>query len=112
MTLKYDIQKIRPQKNEPGSVQVIQSIARSGGFIALISILIITAILEGVALVTSFVVSLAEQNIDDSQINVQNILDTESCQQIELLRLATDPQYKGNENIILPNGACTTTPID
>ena len=80
---------------------------RQGGFFA-VSVLIIVAVLEGAALATSLTLSLVTQTVTDSQRGVQTIFDSESCDQIELLRLATDPYYAGNETVVLPDGTCVT----
>lgn len=71
------------------------------GFIALISAIIISAILILVSTVASFRSFFGRSNILDAELKEQSVAMAEACADQALLEIANDPSYSGNATTTL-----------
>ena len=77
------------------------------GFIALISAIIISAILLLVATTGSLSGFYSRFNILDAELKERSVALAEACADHALLRLANDITYTGNETVVVGAQSCT-----
>ncbi|OGI69752.1 hypothetical protein A2643_03915 [Candidatus Nomurabacteria bacterium RIFCSPHIGHO2_01_FULL_39_220] len=79
---------------------------------ALISAIIISAILLLIVTNQSLTGFYGRSNILDSEMKERSSALAEACADTALLRLAANPAYAGGEKIIIDSGECTIISID
>ena len=85
---------------------VSQTIKNQSGFIALISVIIITAILLVIITTASMSGFFSRFNTADSEFKAQSSALAEACVQKALLKLIVNESYAGNESIPIANTTC------
>ena len=86
-------------------------IKKQNGFIALMSVIIICAILLLIAGALSFAGFYSRYNILDSELKDRSSALAEACVDQTLLKIAVDPSYSGNATSTVGTGQCYTYPI-
>lgn len=82
------------------------------GYIALVSVLIISALVVLVATSASLAsISEADMGLQESQA-WQSFYLTTACAEHGLMKLKDDIEYSGNETLNFTNGSCTILPIE
>jgi len=82
------------------------------GFIALITVLIISAILLMISISSNlFGISESDMGLQKSQASQAFYL-ANLCSEDALMKLKNDINYLGNENLIFDNGSCSILPIE
>jgi hypothetical protein len=76
------------------------------GFVALISVVIISAILLLVAVTLSLSGYYGRYNILDSELKKRSVAIAEACVDTALLNLANNPSYTGNATTTIGSDAC------
>lgn len=85
----------------------------NSGFIALMSAVIVSMILLLIAVNTSKNSFLGRLNILNSEFKERSLVSAEACADVALLKLASDMDYTGNENIIIGSGdICAIKTVD
>ncbi|MBI4086219.1 MAG: hypothetical protein HY433_03210 [Candidatus Liptonbacteria bacterium] len=80
--------------------------SRSGGYIALMSALIISAVMVIIVVTLSQVSFLSRINIADTYFKDKSRALAESCVNTALLDLVFNPSYSGNETITVASDTC------
>lgn len=84
---------------------------KQGGYIALMSAIIISVILLGLTFTLSFRGFFGRFNILDSEFKERSLGLAEACAERALLRLATIPKYAGNETLTIDGESCQIYPV-
>ncbi len=84
---------------------------KNEGFVALISTIIITAILLIVLTTLSLSEFYARYNILDSELKRRSNDIAEACADTAILKIANDSTYTGNETENISDGTCTIGPV-
>jgi len=79
---------------------------KTSGFVALISVIIISAILLLVATNLSFTGFYGRFNILDSEYKEKSLALAEACADEAILNITVDTTYTGDETILLPPSEC------
>jgi hypothetical protein len=92
--------KFKKSKACPAKLQ------RSGGFTALISVIIISAVLLLISSTLSLTGFSGRLNILDSEYKERSLGLAEACMDVALLNLTKDPTYTGGTNINVATNNC------
>lgn len=82
------------------------------GYIAIISSVIISILVLGVALAVSQIGFFSRANILDAEFKERSFALAEACAETALLKLANNRSYAGNENISVGVDQCSILPIE
>lgn len=100
------------EKNRPTAAETAPSAGRSQtGFIALMSVIIISALMLAVSLALSMSGFLARSNITDSEHKERSAALADGCVDDALIRLAASSSYAGNEVITMGDDQCTIVSV-
>lgn len=80
---------------------------QDSGFIAIISVVIIAALLLAISASLSFSGFFTRSNIADGEYKEHSTALAEACIQEALVKLAANPNYTGNETITIGSDSCT-----
>ncbi len=78
----------------------------NGGYIALISVIVISALLIAITFTLSFTGFFLRFNILDYENKNQSVGLAEACVDTTLFKLSSNPSYTGNEDISLGTNTC------
>lgn len=81
------------------------------GFIALVSAIIISAVLLVATVTLSYSSFFVRYNLLDGEYKERSSALAEGCVDAAILKLAGDPSYSGNEPITIGSELCTVRPV-
>ncbi len=99
-------------KNNQSQSLPCQQAGTSGGYIALISTIIISVLMMGVVFATSHAGFIGRFNILNTEFKELSSGLAEACVDMALLKLAQSKSYAGNESISVGNSQCLILPIE
>lgn len=85
---------------------------KNSGYIALISSIIISILVLGIALAISSTGYFSRFDILKNEFKERSFALAEACVDTALLKLAKNQSYNGNENISVGNDQCSILPIE
>lgn len=88
-----------------------KNIKTKDGYIALISAIIISALLTIITLTSSFTGFFGRYNILESEYKERSSALAEACADTAMVKLGLDPLYLGNETILVASDSCRILPI-
>ena len=81
------------------------------GFIALMSAIIVSAVILVVTVTLSYSSFFTRYNLLDSEFKDRSAALAEGCVDMALLKLAVDPSYSGNETVNIGSESCQIRPV-
>ena len=81
------------------------------GYIALMSAIVVSAILLVVTVTLSYTAFFARYNIIDNEYKERSVTLAESCVDMALLKLPNDPGYTGSSTVVIGSDSCTIRPL-
>ena len=84
---------------------------KESGFIAIISVVIIVALLMAISFALSTSGFFARANVSDSEAKEHSVALAEACVENARIKLAADPAYAGGETMTIGGDQCTITSV-
>jgi len=81
------------------------------GFIAIISVVIIAALLMAISFTLSSNGFFARANVTDTESKEHSVALAEACVENARIKIAADPAYAGNETLTIGTDQCTITSV-